>query len=134
MSPWETGGLEHFFQAESLGADLDFVGAVGLGFAAFVFDGSEGAVAVLFDDVADSAEIVYFGRDVEVAQDGAGGTVFVGAFVGFFVKLLTLGSETILGPDLLIVDEGTLARAIQEVLQRGGVGWVWAGEAWFVCD
>ena len=112
-------GLEHFLKAKSLGADLDLISAVGFWFAAFVFNGSVRAVVVLFDDVADSAEVVSFRTHPELSQDGTGGAVFVGAFVGFFMKLLSLGGETILGPDLLVVDEGALARAIQEVLQRG---------------
>ena len=69
---------------------------------------------------------------MEVAEDGTGGAVFVGAFVGFFVEQLAFGGEAVLGPDLLVVDECALARAVEPVLkggerdhfnQRVGVGW-----------
>lgn len=52
--------VEHFFEAEGLGAELDFVGGVGFGFSAFVFDGDDRAVFVEFDDVALAAEAVGF--------------------------------------------------------------------------
>jgi len=40
-------------------------------------------------------------------------------FVRLFMKLLPLRGEAILGPDLLVVNEGTLPGAIQEMLERG---------------
>lgn len=40
------------FEADGLAAKLNFVGAVGFGAAAFVFDRKQGAVRVNFDDVA----------------------------------------------------------------------------------
>ena len=46
---------KHFFETECLRADLDFIGAVGLRFAPFVFDGREDSVAVPLYDVANPA-------------------------------------------------------------------------------
>lgn len=54
-----------------------------------------------------------------MAQNGAGCPVFIRAFVGLFVKLLPFGSEAVFGPDLFVVDERTLAGAVEPVLEGG---------------
>ena len=56
---------------------------------------------------------------MKVSKDGSGYPVFVGAFVGFLVKGLPLGGEAVFGPDLFVVDESTLARAVEPVLEGG---------------
>jgi hypothetical protein len=109
--------VKHFFKTKGLGTDLDFIGPVGLRFAAFVLDRGEDAVAVFLDDVANSAEVVFFRTHPELPQDRATGPVLVRPFVGFFVEELTFGSESVFRPNLLVVNESTLARAIQEVLE-----------------
>jgi hypothetical protein len=122
----EGGGdfrLEHFLKAKRLGADLNFVGAMGFGFAAFVFDRCDGRrrpkIAATFHDVADAGNAILFRGNMKMPQDGAAGAVFVGAFVGFLVKELPLCREAILRPDLLVVDQRALPRAVEPVLERG---------------
>jgi hypothetical protein len=56
---------------------------------------------------------------VEVAEDAAAGTVLIGAFVGFFVEELAFCGEAVFRPCLLVVDQGALARAIEEMLEGG---------------
>ena len=59
-------------------------------------------------------------------EDGAGGAVFVGAFVGLLVEELPLCGETVLRPRPARCGSGALARAVEPVLERGegdGVHW-----------
>ena len=72
-----------------------------------------------FYDVADAGESVDFRGDMEMAEDGAAGTVLVGTFVGFLVEELALCGEAVLRPCLLVVDKGVLARAVEEMLEGG---------------
>lgn len=52
---------ENLLKANGLGAELHFVGAVGFGFAAFVFHGDDPPITVDFDDVADTGQPVALG-------------------------------------------------------------------------
>ncbi len=71
-----------------------------------------------FDDVclADDAKLKRAeGEAASNAQPGTG--LGAGGVVGLFVKLLTLHGQTVLRPLLLVVDQRTLPRAIDQVLQ-----------------
>ena len=113
------GELEHFLETECLGAELHAVAVVFFWFAAFVFDGQHGAVAVELDDVCFSAQAEPMRYDVESACDADAVAGLVGAVVGFFVELVALGGEMVFRPDLLEMDECALPLAEQEVLQCG---------------
>lgn len=120
--------MKHLFEAECLGADLNLISPVLLRFAAFVFQGDDladvcrleaSAVEMGFDDVADTREVEAFGADGERAEDADTRASLIGPFIGLFVQNLTFGGEPVFGPDLLIVDQGTLLRAEQVVLKCG---------------
>jgi hypothetical protein len=119
--------LEHFLKAKCLGADLDFVCPVRFGFSAFVFDRCEGAVAVLLDDVANPNQIVFLRAHPELPKNRAIGTMFVRSLVRFLVEKLAFSGEAILSPDLLVMNERTLARAIEEVLESREENGLWRG-------
>lgn len=112
------GGLAHFLEAESLGAELDTVAVVGLGATAFVFDGVDRAVAMELHDVGDAAQAERAGAQIEGAGDAHSGSTFVFRFMDLLVKDLTLRGEVIIGPELFVVNERALARAEEQVLQR----------------
>lgn len=113
------GDGEHFFEAEGLGAELDFVGAVAFRFAALVFDGDDAPVAVEFDDVGLAVESETVAGEVEAAGGSQAGAGFGGAVVGALVEDAAGGGEVVLGPEPLDVDEGALALAVEEVLEGG---------------
>jgi len=122
------GEVEHFLEAEGLGAELDFVGLVALGFAAFVFDGDDLGVCcgrdahaplVEFDDVALAGEAEDGGGDGQGTGDADTGTGFVWAVVGSLVQDLALGREAVLGPSLFQMDQGGLPGAKEKVLEGG---------------
>lgn len=117
------GDLENFFQAEGLGAELDFVSAVGLRFTAFVFDGDDASVLMNFDDVADAGEAVCCRSDGQASCDAYAGAGFAFTGVGTLVEDAAFGGGPILRPDPLHMDECTLPRTIQVVLEsREGDG------------
>lgn len=62
-----------FLQTKGLGAELDFVGLVGFGFAAFVFDGKHGAVGMEFHHVADAMDGEAFRADGQATSDADAG-------------------------------------------------------------
>jgi len=104
-----------------LGAELHFVGGVGLWFAAFVFDGDDflivGRGAVELDDVALAGESVNEGADGHAAGDADVVARFVAAVMGALVHEVALDREFVLRPNLFEMDEGALARAKEEVLE-----------------
>jgi len=53
--------LEAGFEADGLAAELNLIGAVSLGAAAFIFDRQESAVGVDFYDVANAPQTVRVG-------------------------------------------------------------------------
>ena len=116
------GGVQHFFEADRLRAELHGVDGFVLGAAAFVLDG-EGApravgLAVKLDDIGDAMEAESGGLEGE----GAGGAEIAARFGAGFVRTVVehaaLGGEGIFGPLALDVDERALAGAEREVLQR----------------
>ena len=70
-------------------------------------------------DVADAGDPECFRGNIQVAENGAGRAVLIRALVGFLVEKLPLRREAVLRPDLLIMDKRALARAIEQVLERG---------------
>jgi len=87
-----------------LGAELDFVGGVGLWFTAFVFDRDDFLVvrsgAVEFNDVALAGKSVNEGADGHTAGDAGVVASFVGALVGALVHEVAFDRESIFRPDL----------------------------------
>ena len=78
------GGVEHFFEADGLGAELDFVAGIAFGFAAFVFDG-EGDVIAKFNDIGLTSESELEGVEAETAGDAETWAGFAAWGVGAFV-------------------------------------------------
>lgn len=76
---------EAFFQADGLGAELNFVGAVSFGTSAFVFDGYDVSALVDFDDVADTAKAMCVGPDWKAASYTNSGASLALAGVCFFM-------------------------------------------------
>lgn len=110
-------GVHGFFDAESLGAELDFVCAVSFGFAPFVFHREDRAIFVKFHDVADPVEMERGRADRKPAGGADAGAGFVGAFVCALVQDAPLGGELVFFPLLVEVDEGALPRAKEDVLE-----------------
>lgn len=126
--------VEHLLEAEGLRAELNGIGGVGFGAAAFVFD-REGVprairLAVKLHDVGDAVDAERVGVERERAGDAEVAARFGAGFVGAFVEDAALGGARVLRPKALDVDERALARAEREVLQGGerkGVGLGHAG-------
>ena len=124
-------GIEHFFETEGLGAELDFVAGIELGLAAFVFDGEGAPTAfesgeldavggfVKFDDVGLPSEAEAEGVDTEAARSADAWAAFGTGLVGAFVEDAPFGGEAIFLPHLFEVDEAPLAFAEEEVLEAG---------------
>lgn len=97
-------------------AELDFVGAVGFWFSAFVFDGNNGAIQMKLYDIALSRETEIFGADGE----GTGGADAMarlgGGIVDSLVKNPAFGGVSVLQPFAIHVDECELAFTEKEVL------------------
>jgi len=123
------GDLERFLEAKGLGAKLNAVGIVALGFAAFVFHG-EGlpaavGLAVEFDDVGDAMDAEGVGAELQAASDADAGAGFAAPAIDFLVEDAALGGVLVLLPEAFEVDERALALAEKEVLEGGdgeGVG------------
>ena len=52
-----------------------------------------------------------------MAENTTRGAMFIRPFIGFFMEQLSLCGEAVLSPDLLIVNERTLPRAVEIVLE-----------------
>ena len=118
VSRWDVHG-EHFFETESLGADLHLVGAVGFWFSALVFDGEDLTTAVEFNNVAEPRNAEGLRRDRKSAGDSDPGTSLVDGRIGFLVNDLPLSSEAVLRPELLQMDERGLSLTKEKVLKGG---------------
>ena len=118
VSRWDLYG-EHFFEAESLGADLHLIGAVGFWFSALVFDGEHLTTAVEFNNVAEPRNAEGLRRDRKSAGDSDPGTSLVDDRIGFLVNDLPLSSEAVLRPELLQMDERGLSLTKEKVLKGG---------------
>ena len=95
----------HFFEAQGLGAELDFVGAVGFGAAAFVYDGFQTACGkVVFHHVKDAADAEPFGGYVDAALEADAFAGFGFAGIDALVQGFALCGEEILRPCLFVVD------------------------------
>lgn len=113
------GDAEHFFEAEGLGAELEGVGGVFFGAAAFVFDGEgRGALAEL-DGVGLANEAKAFGDEPEAAAGADAVADFVAGLVDAFVHEAAFGGEAVFLPNAGDMDEGALAGANPPVLECG---------------
>ena len=110
---------EHFFEAHRLGAELDLIGVVRFRLAALVFHRHHRAVFMKFHDVALPGNPQLQRAHRHAAGDSHPGLRFVLSLVGLVVQHLALGGKFVFRPDLLQMDEDTLARAIQPMLERG---------------
>jgi hypothetical protein len=126
---------EFFFEAEGLGAELNFVPLVRFRAAAFVFDREglppagaaveldsvwvAGRGLVEFDDVGFAREAKAHRLDAEAARDDDSGAGFGAGFVDSLVQDAAFLGEAILLPLLFDVDESPLALAEEEVLEAG---------------
>lgn len=125
------GGMEHFLQAHRLGAELDLIGTVAFGFAAFVFHGSNRAVGMKLDDIALAADAETHRADAEIARDAHTVADFRWTVVSAFMKGTALSGEFVFSPHLFQMDEGALARTEKPVLEgRNGDGIFFGGHGW----
>jgi hypothetical protein len=108
---------EHGLKTESLGAQLDFVGTVLLWLSPFVLDWKDPAIGVELNHITLARDSQNFTGDPESPGDSNARTGLVGAFVGNPVNFLAQCSKPILGPELLVVNEGALALAVQKMLE-----------------
>ena len=110
---------QHFFQTKRLCAELHLVAAVGLRFAALVLDGVDGAVPVKLDDIGLPAQTEPLRTDRESPRRAHPPLRRLLLAVGPFVQHPAFGRVPVLDPYLFQVDQGTLARAVEVVLQGG---------------
>lgn len=87
--------------------------------AALVFDGNHAPVKMDFDHIAHPGEAVLFRTDGKATGDAYAGAGFALAGMRALVEHAAFGGGPVFRPGLLHMDEGTLARAIQVVLERG---------------
>jgi hypothetical protein len=112
------GGTEHFFEAQGLRAELDFIGLMRFGLAAFIFDGPR-AVATEFDDIRAAGNAITERAEAEAAADADAVAQFDRIGIGVIVQYTPFGGEPVLLPLLFEMDESPLALAEDEMLERG---------------
>lgn len=110
---------EHLFEAEGLGAELDFIGAVGFGLSAFVFDGDDESIGMELHDIALTGQPEVIRADGEGSGGADGAARLGGGIVDALVENPPFGSISVLKPFTVQVDEGELAFAKHQVLERG---------------
>ena len=110
---------EHLLQADRLGAELNLVGAMCLGFAAFVLD-REGArrTAGEFDDVGDTRDAERQRAQRQPAHDPHPRPALWPARIDPLMQDAALGGGAVLRPQAFDMDQGALPRAEQLMLQR----------------
>jgi len=133
LAPEEDGtlgnpGIEHLFEAQRLGTELDAIRLVErrLGAAAFVLDDDDArrtawAGVVEFHHVGLADQPVAIGADFESAGDPQAGAVFFAParVVHHAVQSPALGRKPIVRPDTFQMHQRRTARAEDEVLQGG---------------
>ena len=114
--------LEHFLQAEGLGAELDFVRPMGFGLAALILDGKNASVVPKFHYITLAGDAERKGADGEAALNAhARASLGLVGIVGALVEDASGGSEEVLLPDLLQMNQRTLPRA-KEIMLQGREG------------
>ena len=110
----------HFFQAQALGAKLDFVHRVGFGLAAFVFHGFQTACfCVHFHQIQHAADAQFLRRHMHRPLKTHALARFRLARIHALMQRLALRGQIVLRPRLLVVNQGALTRAEGVVLQGG---------------
>ena len=110
-------GVQGFFDAQGLGAELDLIGAMGLGLAPLVFNHGDMAVLMKLDHITDAMYGQSGGANGEAAGDADAGAGFVRAVMGAIVHGAAFGGEAIFRPDLVNVDQGALPGAEEQMLE-----------------
>ena len=100
-----------------MGAELDLVGAVQLGFAPLVFDGDDGSVFVKLDDIRLPAHGVDDRDERKSTGDPHASLRFIRAAVGGLVKDISFRRKLIFRPHLLEVNQGSTPFAIEQVIE-----------------
>jgi len=72
-----------------------------------------------FHHIADAVQAESFGLHAEASRDANAGARFIGPFMSAVVEHTPFGSEAVLCPLLLEVNERALAFAIEQVLECG---------------
>ncbi len=108
---------KHFLQAQGLSAKLHFVAAVLFGPAAFIFDRKNQTVVVKLHHIGLPAQSQALGADRQGPHGADPALLDPFSAVGPFMEKSPFGGVTVLGPDLLGMDQGALAGAIQIMLQ-----------------
>lgn len=113
----------HFFQAQALGAELDFVHRIGFGLAAFAFHGFQ-ATCLRFQlfPVQHAAEYPASPRTHALPAQSARPCTFLArpnpprSYNAFFLR-----GQIVLRPHLFVMNQRTLMQA-EDVVLRGGKG------------
>ena len=128
------GDSQHLFQTESLGAELDLIGAMTFGFAALVLygEGLPGAGyarqgcsgravrhAMKFDDIRPAGKPEAQVAKRQPASDAQVAAGLPNAAVRLLMKMPAFHGQRVFHPDLFQVDESALPFAEQQVLERG---------------
>lgn len=106
-------------QADGLGAELNLVRPVRLGAAPLVFYRHHPSVGMDLDHIANASQAVGIRPDREAARNAHPRPALAHTGVGFLVQGLALGGGEILRPLTLDMNERTLSRAIEIVLEGG---------------
>ena len=114
------GLLRHFFQAQALGAKLDFIHRVGFWLAEFVFRGFQTACfCFYFHQIQHAADAQLLRRHMHRPLKMHTLARFRLARIHPLMQLLTLRGQIILRPRLLVVNQRALAQVKGVVLQGG---------------
>lgn len=131
QSPGWNHTPKHFFEAQGLGTELDFVGVVGFWPAALVLDGVWHFLAAgrsELHDIRFSKEPQPEGSEREGPADTEVSRDLGFPAIGLFMQMPALDGERVLGPEPLDVDQRALSRAEQEVLQGADGKKIFFGE------
>lgn len=105
------------FEAQGLGTELDFIGPVRFGFAAFVFDGNDCAIPMKLHDVGLSAQPKSPGNQRNPACDSDAWPGLERPVVGPFMHGPPLGGKLVFFPEPFNMNESALPLAVQKVLK-----------------
>lgn len=123
--------LEHLFETEGLGAQLNLVATASLGPSPFVLDGPRlpealfspqgdaGRRGAKLNHVGLASQPEAEGVQTEAAGDSEARPAFRPGVVRLLMQFAAFGGEAVLRPHLLDMNQGPLALAEHEVLEAG---------------
>jgi len=117
------GDVQHLFDAQRLGAELDFIGVVRFGPAAFVLDRERRDD--LFSAIGERDTIGHAGKaklqraQGDTARDARVAAGFAAELMNAGVQDAAFGGVLVAVPEAFEMNERALSRAEDEMLQRG---------------